>query len=372
MKKTVNILIFITIGIIAFSYGVLVGVYQIPPYELLDRIRTTMIDESNPSIDPELINFDVDSAINISHEQDILRKRTELIDFIWKTEGFPYSKLPVVQNKISDLRYNDLKNLKQIDKIIIQMEYGVNSVVYHFQAQNSNNHLIIYHQGHEGDFFDGKDTIQFFLTQGYSVLAFSMPLLGMNEQPIVHIPEVGKIKLISHQQFILLESSNFSTIKYFVEPIAISLNFLDANFNYETYNMVGISGGGWTSTLYSAIDDRISASYSIAGSLPFFLRFESKNIGDYEQLHPELYSIANYLELYVMAAYGDNKKFVQIFNKYDPCCFAGDLYKIYEDEIKQKILKLGKGTFEIYLDDSHKEHKISNYSLTLILDSLKS
>lgn len=368
MKKT-SIAIFVAIGIVAFSYGVLVGVYHIPPYELLAGIKPE--ESISANIDSELISFDVGSIIAISSEEDILRKRADLVDFIWKEDGFPYSKLPEIQEKISDSRYNDLENLKQIDKIIISMEYGVNSIAYHFQAQNSNNNLIIYHAGHEGDFFKGKDTIQFFLKKGYSVLAFSMPLLGMNDQPIIQIPEFGKIKLVSHNQFILLESSDFSPIKYYVEPIAISLNHLDANFDYKTYNMIGISGGGWTSTLYSVIDERISNSYSVAGSLPLFLRYESKNIGDYEQLQPELYKIANYLELYVMSAYGDNKKFVQIFNKYDPCCFSGEFYKIYEDEIKQKVSELKRGTFEVYLDDSHKEHKISDYSLNLIIDSLK-
>jgi hypothetical protein len=134
--------------------------------------------------------------------------------------------------------------------------------------------------------------------------------------------------------------------------------------------MVGISGGGWTVSLYSAIDDRISQTYSVAGSLPIYLRSISENRGDYEQWLPELYQIANNLDLYIISSYGDDRKFVQIFNKYDSCCFAGDLYKSYENEIKKSILKLEKGYFEIYLDDTHKTHKISNFALETMSKSM--
>ena len=133
--------------------------------------------------------------------------------------------------------------------------------------------------------------------------------------------------------------------------------------------MVGLSGGGWTTIISSAIDNRISQSFSVAGSYPLYLRYESQNIGDYEQLHPDIYKIANYLELYVMGSSGDNRKLVQIFNKYDPCCFTGELSESYETLVKKKASELN-GNFEIYIDASHKEHKISQNSLELIHDSL--
>ena len=79
------------------------------------------------------------------------------------------------------------------------MEYDVNSISYLFVPESSNNKLVIYHQGHGGDFYKGKDVIQFFLDEGFTVLAFSMPLLGMNNQPVVEVPNIGTIKLTSHE-----------------------------------------------------------------------------------------------------------------------------------------------------------------------------
>ena len=85
---------------------------------------------------------------------------------------------------------------------------------------------------------------------------------------------------------------------------------------------------------------------------------------------PELYQIANYLDLYIMNSYGDDRKFVQIFNKYDSCCFSGELYQSYENEIQESIIQLKKGHFDIFLDETHKTHKISEYALKIIFDSI--
>ena len=52
-----------------------------------------------------------------------------------------------------------------------------------------------------------------------------------------------------------------------------------------------------------------------------------------------------------MSSSGENRKFIQIFNKYDPCCFSGTEYITYENEIKQIISNLGHGQFEIFLDE---------------------
>ena len=251
------------------------------------------------------------------------------------------------------------------------MEYDVNSISYLFVPESSNNKLVIYHQGHAGDFYKGKDIIQFFLDEGFTVLAFSMPLLGMNNQPVVEVPNIGTIKLTSHEHLRFIQSSEFSPIKFFMEPLAISLNYLDQEYNFLSYYTIGISGGGWTITVYSAIDDRIEQTYSVAGSVPIYLRSISENHGDYEQWLPELYEITNYLDLYIMGAYGENRKSIQIFNMNDPCCFSGDLFKSYENEVKESVSNLNKGNFEIYLDDTHAKHQISEHALEIINNTMR-
>ena len=364
--------IIIPIIIIAFSYGLAVGAYEYFPYEGLIQTKKIILNEDN---DESVITsvsfekFDIDSIIEIETKEDLNSKKTSLINYIWKNQ-MP-TKLPAnIEPNFIDDNFRDLKNLKQLDKITIEMEHGVSSIAYFFIPYDSNNKLIIYHHGHAGDFVLEKSTITFFLNHGYSIVGFNMPLKGMNNQPTIETSDFGPIKFISHNQFLLLEHSEFSPIKYFVEPITLSLNYIDEKYDYDSYYMIGLSGGGWTTVLYSAIDERISQTYSVAGSYPLYLRYDAKNIGDYEQINPNLYRIANNLELYVMGSYGDDRKLIQIFNKYDTCCFDGELYQSYEDEVKRTVSNLQKGKFKIYLDDSHKEHKISENTLRIILKSM--
>jgi hypothetical protein len=361
MRKKIAIPIFAASVILALSIGVIIGtgkIYQNP-------VPQADLEKQNEII----FRVDVKSLIRINNETDLLEKKNELIGYIWKGGGFPSSKMPQNIETIIDDRYTDMQNLVKIEKLSISMENGVNSYAYLFVAKNPNDALIIYHEGHVGDFINNKSTIQFFLNEGYSVLALSMPLLGMNNQPIVYTESFGPIKLESHNHLVFLESPEFSPIKYFVEPIAVSLNYIETKYQFNSYHMVGLSGGGWTAILYSAVDERISDTFSIAGSLPFYLRTGS-DIGDYEQTVPDLYKIANYLELYVLDS-SQNRELVQIFNKYDPCCFTNPKFETYENEVKSAVSRTGGGNFAIYLDDTHKQHKISDYALKIILDHLK-
>ena len=362
----------IPIIIIVFSYGIAVGLYEYFPYEVLNQTKKIILNEGTdePIItSTSFEKFDISSIIEIETKEDLNSKKTSLINYIWKNQ-MP-TKLPAnIEANFIDDNFRDLKNLKQLDKITIEMEHGVSSIAYFFIPHDSNNKLIIYHHGHAGDFVLEKSTITFFLNHGYSIVGFNMPLIGMNNQPTIETSDFGPIKFISHNQFLLLEHSEFSPIKYFVEPITLSLNYIDEKYDYDSYYMIGLSGGGWTTVLYSAIDERISQTYSVAGSYPLYLRYDTGDIGDYEQFNPNLYRIANYLELYVMGSYGDDRKFIQIFNKYDTCCFDGELYQSYEDEVKRTVSNLQKGKFKIYLDDSHKGHKISENTLRIILKSM--
>jgi hypothetical protein len=316
-------------------------------------------------IDPSYYLTDANSLIDIDGPRDVGAKRRALIRYIWMRKGLPSEKLPAkVKKGITDDRYTDLyeANLERIDKLTIEMDYGLNSVVYHFAAKEANNKLFIYHQGHRGDFVQGKDTIGAFLDKGYSVMAFSMPLLGMNNQPVVELDRFGRFHLLKHDHMKLLKSP----IRFFIEPIVVAINY-GKKLGYGQVNMIGISGGGWTTTVCAAVDTRIKHSYPVAGTLPLYLRSDSqRDWGDYEQNMPDLYNIANYLELYVLGAFGKGRAQIQLLNKYDSCCFAGIKYRTYEHTMREVMRSLGKGKFEIFLDDSHKEHMISAESLKIV------
>jgi hypothetical protein len=366
----------VLIGIV-FIFGLTVGVYKIFPYEILDSSLDAIKEEAPTENNQFITQSDLNTLVRIDGKSDIEKKRNDLTRFFWSVGDLQHSdhitfrpQLPEVESDISDFRYNNFQNLKRIDKLTVEMEYGINSVSYLFIPEKSNEKLILYHHGHDGDFLLGKDTIQFFLDRDFTVLAMTMPLVGMNNQPIVEIDGLGEMKLISHNQFKLLESNNFNPMKLFLDPVETNLNFVEKEYNFKRYSIVGLSGGGWTAVVYSAVDDRISDTFSVAGSIPFYLKVSERDIGDYEQTNIDLYEITNYLELYVLSAYGDDRKHVQIFNKNDPCCYSGNGHESYEFFIKDRLLQLGKGNFQIFIDDTHREHKISNTVLEYITKNI--
>jgi len=375
-KKYILIISIFLISLIflSFFFGVYVGVFKTVPYSILDTIFDMITEKKDNSVMvlPNL-SSDIPSLIDIENKNDINKKRIELLSYLFKNEVNYNTEIPtVIEKNISDDKYYDLINLDSIDKFVIEMEYGIDSKAYLFLPKIQSGNLIIYNQGHSGDFYNGKETIQYFLNNNSAVLAFSMPLTGQNSNPVIESDNFGNFKLLYHDDLQFLKSDNFSPLKLFFEPIFLSLNYLDQNYSFTNYHMVGISGGGWTTGVYSALDPRIEKSFVIAGTAPMFLRFNTpSNFGDYEQMDVDFYKIANYLEQYVMSSSGKGREQVQIFNKNDPCCFSGSDFLIYEDEIKNVLLLTGSGNFSINIDENNYKHSISLDSLKLISEKIK-
>mgnify|MGYP006089036487 FL=1 len=383
IKKRVNHIIMkintIIIGIIIgiFILGYSIGSNSIPFDDTVKSYYSKLTapnyyEQNSDKILPILYQTNLQSLIHIDNENDITKTRNQIIDYVWKGEGFSKTKMPSkIEQNIQDERYDNIINLEKIDKITVTMEYGVESYAYIFVAKQNNGDIVFYHQGHGGDFVKGKKTIEFFLEKGYSVVAFSMPLLGMNNQPIVNIENIGMIKIKTHEHFRLLDSENFSSIKFFLEPVLVAVNYMEKNYNLNSIFMVGISGGGWTTTIYSAIDDRIEKSFPVGAPLPLFISLNESIMPDYESVLLELYQKVTYLDLYILSSFGENREQIKIINKFDSCCHGGISYQVFEEEINKTMEKLDDGKFTIFLDDSHNGHKISNTALQVILENIK-
>jgi len=272
-----------------------------------------------------------------------------------------------VERNHIDIRYDDIDNLDRIDVLSIEMEYGLSSRVYHFIPKMSNQKVVLYHQGHGGDFFSGKSVISALLEKGYAVVGFSMPLLGMNNKPDVFIDRFGWYQIERHDEIKLLLPKHGHPLKYFVEPVVRVVNYLKHSYDYSVLGMTGLSGGGWTTTICAAIDPRIVVSIPVAGTVPLFLRSGNEtDWGDWEQTVPQFYRIANYLELYVLGAIGDRRKQLQIINLYDDCCFSGGKTATYGERVSSIVRNIGPGKYELYFDKSHVRHKISMEAISLI------
>ena len=171
------------------------------------------------------------------------------------------------------------------------MDAGQVGLAYHFIPLNRKaNRLVVLHQGHACTFDDSgglndegngmQRTINSLLSDGYSVLAVYMQHMNYVLPNDCGVP--------SHDEMFQTLHTEGSVMKFFLEPVAVSLNYLQTQSvadqfpRYQDFSMIGLSGGGWTTVVYAAIDPRIKLSFPVAGSLPLYLRFPASE-GDTEQ-----------------------------------------------------------------------------------------
>jgi hypothetical protein len=334
-------------------------------------------------IHPDALKTDASGIIGVREADDADRMRERLYRYIWKAPDLPRERLPdVIERGIADERYSGIESLDRIDRYVVDMAFGINSIVYHFHPARPGGRPVIYHQGHRGDFVLGKEMIADLLDAGHDVLAFAMPFEGMNAAPDIDSPRFGYIKNFGHNTFHLLESDELAPIKFFLEPLVAVINLLEREqAAADCLGMVGISGGGWTTILYSALDDRICRSWPVAGKLPVYLlalppndrntnNRADKVVGDYEEFVPELNQIANFLELSVLGAKGENRRQTQVINKYDRLTYRGVGARHYEPAVKAAVQSLGGGDFSVVIDETHTLHEISPAARAMIVKDM--
>lgn len=319
------------------------------------------------------------SLLRVRSEAQLAATRRQLITYLWGTADLPTDRLPSrIETGITDPRFAATANLARIDRLDMELEFGFLARAYHFVPQRGNGRLAVYYEGHDGSFADlAGAMIAALLDAGYAVLAFDMPMRGMNGWPReLEVPGLGPVGFASgsHWNLALLERDDFPPVRLFFDPVLRGLNHLTRTAGPQQIIMLGISGGGWATTVYAALDPRIRRSYPVAGSLPFPLRRAHPGSGrytsdgDYEQRDPRLYRIAGYLDLYLLGATGQGRRQVQILNKYDPCCFFGDEATIYAPVLAEAVAGVGAGgAFRLIIDDTHASHAISRHARQLIL-----
>jgi hypothetical protein len=288
-------------------------------------------------------------------------KREQIIRYIWGDAGFPRTK-PASIEKNAPSPVKDLKNSAGVETFTIRMEADQENTTHHFLPKHKNGKLMVLQHGHACTFDDAQDprgagmayAIDELLEKGYAVLAAYMPHMRPND-----------CRTVPHGRMFDLAVSSGSPLKFFLEPVAISLNALQPR--YKEIHMAGLSGGGWTTTLYAAVDLRIRSSFPVAGTIPLYLR-TGGSVGDKEQYLDEFYRIAGYQDLYLMGAIGRQQ--IQILNRRDDCCFGEEQHKmahtglayepalrVYEKKVQEAVGSLGR--FRLDIDEYSPRHMIS-------------
>lgn len=316
------------------------------------------------------------ALIKIHAPSDIAAKRRALVNYIWKRNSLPVSALPdEVHENVSIPWFSNWQEVARVDKLVVRMEQGFESHIYHLFPKGEAIGAVIVHGGHGSVLKAHTALIKRLLRLNYAVFGIDMPLYGKNKYPdFIDTPNMGLVKIrgAMHQELALLETDNFTAIKLFLHPILVALNHGLVRHGYEEFAMVGYSGGGWSTALYAAVDTRIRKSFAVAGSSAFYLLYVSgSGYGDFEQTWPLLYSKANYLEIYVLGASGPGRRLIQVHNKFDTCCFYGMGGTTYASIVAGVVSDLGQGgRFSYVLDDTHKAHAISKSATDMIIAEL--
>lgn len=328
-----------------------------------------------------------DRAITVHSPREVEAKRHALIRYLWGGAGFPKRRMPdtVVTNVPSPVR--QLTHLARVDELRMDLAPGLQGLAYHFLAARPNRALVVMHHGHACTLDDDPSpadvgyglqrTIAGLLREGYGVLGVFMPHMRPGDCTGGH-------------DAMFQTNATGSPMRYFLESTAISLNHLKARSRawhfprYRAFHMTGLSGGGWTTTVYAALDPTIRCSLPVAGTIPLYLRTKG-SVGDREQFEPSFYGIAGYPDLYVLGAHGRGRKQVQILVRRDDCCFgeaqhdaasAGTAYaealRDYERRVQTALQEAGDGAFRLHIDEKAPSHMISHHAIEdVILPELR-
>ena len=372
MSNKFLIPVYVVTIVLAFIAGIILS-----QYDLFSSSRKSNSNEVTPN--REIIQSDayfdyrankLETLISVNPENSA-SIREQMTNIIFGNTLLPQA-LPGSVYEVQDTLYGDIFNLSRIEQFEIIQGYDIRSVGYIFKPKEDNHRLFIYHQGHDGDFIIGKPTIKYFVNQGFTVYAFCMPLLGKNNQPVVEIDKIGRFKL-THDDMMGHESmkSLDHPISFFVTPVVTMINYAQAK-RFRDITMCGISGGGWTTNIVSAIDTRINYSFPVAGSSPMYIKLSSplNSYGDFEQNYLPLYTKIGYLDMYVLGATGKNRFQVQVLNLHDPCCFEGTFFQHYEPFVTALVKEFDHGSFQVMSDTLNLNHEISDFAMNQINEKL--
>jgi len=324
-----------------------------------------------------------DRTITLRSASDVTTKRQTLIRYIWGDEGFPPANRhpdAVITNAPSPVK--PLDDLSRVDELRFQQAPGLEGLAYHFLPARPNRELVVVHHGHACTLDDEassaeigyglRRTIQALLKEGYGVLGVFMP----HQRPGDCTGD--------HEKLMQMQTAG-SPLRFFLDPVVLGLNYLESRGRtgetprYQTFHMIGLSGGGWTTTLCAAVDPRLHLSFPVAGSMPLYLR-AGGSVGDREQYEPSFYRLAGYPDLYVLGGHGAQRGQVQILVRRDDCCFgaaqhdekaAGLSYersiREYESKVSATVAATGAGFFRVEIDEVAPSHMISHHAIEKII-----
>lgn len=271
-------------------------------------------------------------------------------------------------------------NLATIQEWRATISKGVLSRFYRFTPTTYRNpttgraaFIVAAGHGQIGTYPPFQVLIKSLVAAGFEVITIDMPISGLNAAPTVSGPS-GPVTLTSHDQMPLVKSADYNPLRMFLEPVTAVVNELRGR-GITHIGMAGLSGGGWTTDLYAAIDPRIDASYSIAGSMPDYARPYTPphdSTGDWEQREVGAGLHVDYMDLYILASIGTNRRHVNLHNVNDDCCFGGYIANHYAPAVHAVVNAIGTGSYDVAFDTTATTHTVSAWTAAWVVADVTS
>jgi hypothetical protein len=244
--------------------------------------------------------------------------RRELVALVWGEAGFPAGLLPqTVERDVVEASLGDPGPGVIVDRLSLRMDHGIDTVFHLMHAPHPRGRLIVYHHGFGAPLATVAPLFRALLAAGYDVIAHDLLGRGRN---------TGLARLGTENRFynVMSETPAFGrALRFHLDPVVSGINQARADGAYRSVDMVGLLMGGFLTILAAAVDPRIARSYPIAADLPLHMRHGQEVLPGYPPYYPPLNERFSRPDLYVLGASGHERRQLQIFNRYDRCCYFG-------------------------------------------------
>eukprot|EP00756_Hemistasia_phaeocysticola_P060816 Hpha_TRINITY_DN4345_c0_g1::TRINITY_DN4345_c0_g1_i1::g.50019::m.50019 len=250
---------------------------------------------------------------------DLAGTRRNLVASIWGSDGPPTTSEP------QSVSQTNVTGLERVVWNITDKNLSLTSTTFYFPVQKGAmaDCVVLMHHGHANgcdaagctwwDFYNVTDFVHVDLGCDYYMLY--MPLFAFNK--VEGVPS-------DHSFFGPYQAAGYRTLRFFIEPVILTVNRAEKQ-GYKNVYMMGKSGGGWTTTVVAAVEPRIQVSFPIAGSIPLKFHHRSWDFEQQPQLPDAMWYLpaCDYQCLYALAAFGPHRYSVQLLHEDDPCCYFG-------------------------------------------------
>ena len=316
------------------------------------------------AVHPRFLTTDPGALITIRTPGDATERRQRLTAAIWGTGGYPLGRLPgAITRDVDEPGFKHGAAIARIDRVEVDMGNDIRSIFAHFHPARPNGGLVVYHHGYAGTYTDNARVIDRLVAEGYAVMALNLMAYGDN---------TGALKVADGPDLNLhfdLDKID-RPMRYHFEPVVRALNYAEQSYDYRSIDMMGFSAGGFTTAVVAALDPRIRRSYPIAGVYPIYLRDGQDVLANGPPYYKPMLDAANYLDMFVLGVDSRERRQMQIFNRFDRCCFNNVKGRLYVDPVRGAAAAIRGGAFDVVIDETHADHKVSNFALDRVVEDM--